>query len=180
MGAPALTTRGMKEPEFRKIAEFMDRAVQIALGIQQTSGKMLKDFVVALEVIRLPPFHPMTKKHYISWPLQNRRHDTYRINYWDTFVYHTVDVETKLPVKPIAHKTGYFSFPVAASSKSSRTGVIVFDVSVSFSDVWNPGILWLVQGNKDVSALADEVVEFAQKWPMPGFEASELKFKKMA
>lgn len=50
MGAPALTTRGMKEPEFRQIADFMDRAVQIALKIQQTSGKMLKDFVIAIEV----------------------------------------------------------------------------------------------------------------------------------
>lgn len=50
VGTPALTTRGMKEPEFRKIAEFMDRAAKIALTIQQTSGKMLKGFVAALEV----------------------------------------------------------------------------------------------------------------------------------
>ncbi|CAN0544676.1 unnamed protein product, partial [Ectocarpus sp. 8 AP-2014] len=28
IGAPALTTRGMKEPEFRQIAVFMDRAAQ--------------------------------------------------------------------------------------------------------------------------------------------------------
>ena len=50
MGTPALTSRGMKEEEFCKIADFMDRAAQIALKIQETSGKMLKDFVAALEV----------------------------------------------------------------------------------------------------------------------------------
>lgn len=80
----------------------------------------------------------------------------------------------------MAHRKGPFSFADVASSKDFQTGVIVFNVSMSFSNVWNPGILWLVQGNKDVKALADEVVEFAQRWPMPGFEASELKFKKMA
>lgn len=50
VGAPALTTRGMKEPEFRQIAAFMDRAAQLAIKIQQGSGKMLKDFVIAIEV----------------------------------------------------------------------------------------------------------------------------------
>ena len=51
MGTPALTTRGMKEEEFRQIADFMDRAVQIALKIQKTSGKMLKEFIASLEVL---------------------------------------------------------------------------------------------------------------------------------
>lgn len=50
VGAPALTTRGMKEPEFRQIAVFMDRAAKLAIKIQQGSGKMLKDFVIAIEV----------------------------------------------------------------------------------------------------------------------------------
>lgn len=50
IGAPALTTRGMKEPEFRQIAIFMDRAAKLAIKIQQGSGKMLKDFVTAIEV----------------------------------------------------------------------------------------------------------------------------------
>lgn len=53
VGAPALTTRGMKEPEFREIARFMDRAAKLAIKIQQTSGKMLKEFVIAIEVSRL-------------------------------------------------------------------------------------------------------------------------------
>lgn len=50
IGAPAMTTRGMKEPEFRQIAQFMDRAAQLAIKIQAGSGKMLKDFVIAIEV----------------------------------------------------------------------------------------------------------------------------------
>ena len=31
-----------------KVADFLDRAVKIALDVQKTSGKMLKDFVAAL------------------------------------------------------------------------------------------------------------------------------------
>lgn len=50
VGAPALTTRGMKEPEFRQIADFMSRAADLAISIQQTSGKLLKDFNIAIEV----------------------------------------------------------------------------------------------------------------------------------
>lgn len=61
VGTPALTTRGMKEAEFRKIAVFMDRAAKIALKIQKTSGKMLKEFVAAIEVrsvfLHLPMFN---------------------------------------------------------------------------------------------------------------------------
>ncbi|CAM9874584.1 unnamed protein product [Ectocarpus sp. 6 AP-2014] len=83
IGAPALTTRGMKEPEFRQIATFMDRAAQLAIKIQQGSGKMLKDFAIALE------------------------------------------------------------------------------------------------SDEEVKALGDDVKAFARRWPMPGFEASELKFKEM-
>ncbi|CAM9508027.1 unnamed protein product [Phaeothamnion confervicola] len=49
IGAPALTTRGMKEAEFEQIAEFLHRAVLIALKIQAGSGKMLKQFVAALK-----------------------------------------------------------------------------------------------------------------------------------
>eukprot|EP00039_Didymoeca_costata_P023740 m.8064 g.8064 ORF g.8064 m.8064 type:complete len:450 (+) comp3833_c0_seq1:78-1427(+) len=49
IGAPAMTTRGLKEEEFKKIGEFLHRAVEIAVGIQEKVGKKLKDFVVALE-----------------------------------------------------------------------------------------------------------------------------------
>ena len=48
IGTPALTTRGLKEADFVKVADFLDRAVKIALDVQKTSGKMLKDFVAAL------------------------------------------------------------------------------------------------------------------------------------
>ncbi len=50
IGACALTTRGMKEEEFKQIANFLHRGVEIALKIQATTGKMLKPFVQALSV----------------------------------------------------------------------------------------------------------------------------------
>lgn len=49
VGAAALTSRSMKEQDFEKIAEFLDRAVKIALEVQEKSGKLLKNFVAALE-----------------------------------------------------------------------------------------------------------------------------------
>ena len=50
IGSPALTTRGMKEPEFRQIADFMARAAELSISLRQSSGKLLKDFVIAMEV----------------------------------------------------------------------------------------------------------------------------------
>merc|ERR1711879_741781 len=44
IGAPAMTTRGCTADDFKKIAEFLDRACQIALKIQKEKGKKLKDF----------------------------------------------------------------------------------------------------------------------------------------
>ena len=45
MGAPALTSRGLKEDDFAKVAEFFDRAVTIALKLKATEqGKKLKGF----------------------------------------------------------------------------------------------------------------------------------------
>ncbi|KAJ3416823.1 Serine hydroxymethyltransferase, cytosolic [Chytridiales sp. JEL 0842] len=49
IGAPALTSRSFKEEDFVQVAEFLHRAAQIAVKIQATTGKLLKDFVVALE-----------------------------------------------------------------------------------------------------------------------------------
>ena len=48
IGTPALTTRGLKEADFKKVAAFLDRAVKISLDVQKSSGKKLKDFVAAL------------------------------------------------------------------------------------------------------------------------------------
>jgi glycine hydroxymethyltransferase len=45
MGAPALTSRGLKEDDFAKVAEFFDRAVAIACKLKETDqGKKLKGF----------------------------------------------------------------------------------------------------------------------------------------
>lgn len=49
IGTPALTTRGMKEEHFVIVANFLHQMVQIGLEIQLTSGKLLKDFQIALE-----------------------------------------------------------------------------------------------------------------------------------
>ena len=49
IGAPALTTRKMVEEDFEQIAQFLHEVLEVSLKIQETSGKKLKDFVVALE-----------------------------------------------------------------------------------------------------------------------------------
>lgn len=49
IGSPALTTRGLKEADFRHVADLLHEAVQIAINIQSTSGKTLKDFENAVK-----------------------------------------------------------------------------------------------------------------------------------
>merc|ERR1719373_1264953 len=49
IGAPAMTTRGLKEDGFVKIAGFLDRVLQISLQIQKEKGKKLKDFEEGLK-----------------------------------------------------------------------------------------------------------------------------------
>ncbi|KAF8063057.1 SHM1 [Scenedesmus sp. PABB004] len=44
MGSPALTSRGFVEKDFEQVADFVDRAVQIAVGLKATAGPKLKDF----------------------------------------------------------------------------------------------------------------------------------------
>lgn len=44
IGTPALTTRGLKEEDFRQVADFLHEAAQIALEIQAVTGSSLKDF----------------------------------------------------------------------------------------------------------------------------------------
>lgn len=48
IGTPALTSRGFKESDFVQVADFLDRAVKLALAIQEKSGKNIKDFNMAL------------------------------------------------------------------------------------------------------------------------------------
>merc|ERR1711879_332242 len=50
IGTPAMTTRGLKEDGFKKVAEFLDRVLQISLQIQKEKGKKLKDFEEGLKV----------------------------------------------------------------------------------------------------------------------------------
>lgn len=50
LGSAALTSRGLGEAEFVKVAQFLHQAVQLGLEIQAASGgKLLKDFVKATE-----------------------------------------------------------------------------------------------------------------------------------
>jgi len=48
VGMPAMTTRGCKVEESRQIAAFLDQCVQIAIRLQEKTGKKLKDFEVAI------------------------------------------------------------------------------------------------------------------------------------
>jgi len=49
IGAPAMTTRGCGEEQFKQIAEFLSRCCTIALKIQEEKGKKLKDFEEGLK-----------------------------------------------------------------------------------------------------------------------------------
>merc|ERR1711912_175646 len=49
VGSPSMTTRGCNEEDFKQIADFLHRTVQIALKIQAEKGKKLKDFELGLQ-----------------------------------------------------------------------------------------------------------------------------------
>ena len=49
IGAPAMTTRGLKEVDFEKIGEFLVKGLKFALEVQEKSGKKLVDFIKELE-----------------------------------------------------------------------------------------------------------------------------------
>jgi glycine hydroxymethyltransferase len=48
VGTPALTSRGYKEADFVKVAEFLHRACQLCIKIQEESGKPMSKFRAAL------------------------------------------------------------------------------------------------------------------------------------
>jgi glycine hydroxymethyltransferase len=54
MGTPALTTRGFVEADFEKVAEYVDRAVKIAVAIKTKTGGKLKDFRAFLDASDVP------------------------------------------------------------------------------------------------------------------------------
>jgi glycine hydroxymethyltransferase len=49
VGAPGMTSRGLQEDDFRKIGEFIARAIDIGVEVQNTSGKKLADWKKALD-----------------------------------------------------------------------------------------------------------------------------------
>jgi len=49
IGAPAMTSRGLKEKDFEQIGDFLHRGLQTALEVQAKSGKKLVDFIKALD-----------------------------------------------------------------------------------------------------------------------------------
>merc|ERR1719487_3056606 len=49
IGAPAMTSRGLKEVDFEQIGDFLHRGLQLALEVQTTTGKKLVDFLKALK-----------------------------------------------------------------------------------------------------------------------------------
>ena len=49
IGAPAMTSRGLRENDFEKIADLLHKAVELALEVQTSHGKMLKDWKLGLE-----------------------------------------------------------------------------------------------------------------------------------
>jgi len=50
LGTPALTSRGFKEPDFLRVASFLDRIVKLSVRIQEKAGKKLQDFAKAVEI----------------------------------------------------------------------------------------------------------------------------------
>lgn len=49
IGTPAMTSRGLLEADFEKVADFLHEVALICSSIQEVSGKQLKDFNKALE-----------------------------------------------------------------------------------------------------------------------------------
>jgi len=48
IGTPSMTTRGFGPEEFKKVGEYLDRCIKIALKVQEEKGKKLKDFEMGL------------------------------------------------------------------------------------------------------------------------------------
>ncbi|XP_004364043.2 serine hydroxymethyltransferase [Capsaspora owczarzaki ATCC 30864] len=49
IGTPAMTSRGMKEADFKQVGEFIHRALELAIELQKTAGPKVKDFKEALK-----------------------------------------------------------------------------------------------------------------------------------
>jgi len=55
IGAPAMTTRGLKEADFVKIGEFLLKALDLSIELQKSTGKKLVDFLKGLESKDMEP-----------------------------------------------------------------------------------------------------------------------------
>jgi glycine hydroxymethyltransferase len=62
MGTPALTTRGFLEKDFVAVADFVDRAVKIAVDVKSKSGPKLKDFRNMLDTQEIPEITQLRKE----------------------------------------------------------------------------------------------------------------------
>lgn len=61
MGAPALTSRGFTEDDFRQVADFVDRGVQISQELKKQHGPKLKDFKAYLATNEPPEVAELKK-----------------------------------------------------------------------------------------------------------------------
>jgi glycine hydroxymethyltransferase len=48
LGTPALTSRGLNENDFDDVADFLTRAANISVRVQEQTGKKLKDWEPAV------------------------------------------------------------------------------------------------------------------------------------
>ena len=44
IGTPAMTSRGLDEADFERVADFLHTVLDICKAVQSSSGKLLKDF----------------------------------------------------------------------------------------------------------------------------------------
>lgn len=58
IGAPAMTSRGLKEADFEVIADFLHEVLEVCKDLQLKHGKMLKDF--NKYVPPKPRIHPLS------------------------------------------------------------------------------------------------------------------------
>ena len=67
VGAPAMTSRGLVEADFGKIADFLHELVQLCLDVQAKTGKLYKEFEKCALNSRLPL--SCDRRPYAYWDL---------------------------------------------------------------------------------------------------------------
>ena len=70
IGAPAMTSRGLKEADFEAIADMLHEVLVVCKDVQASSGKHLKAFTAALEADkRLPAIRAKVEAFAASYPM---------------------------------------------------------------------------------------------------------------